>query len=110
MNRSSVHFEPKYTPFFEGQLKKLQKKDKIRTKRILKKVKDICASPYDDIKFATGRYKGKREARVGNDRLLYIVCEQCRDLQHMNFNGCRECNQIKDETVIFVMIIKGHKY
>ncbi|GEM_PF-1196124 len=110
MNKSSTPFEAKYNPFFEKQLKKLHKKDKMRAERILKRIQEICASPYNDIRFAKGQYRCKREGRVGNDRFLYTVCKQCRELGHTTVNGCPACSQIKDETVIFVMMIDSHKY
>jgi mRNA-degrading endonuclease RelE of RelBE toxin-antitoxin system len=110
MNNSSVPYEDKYTSQFEKQLAKLKKKDTIRARRVLQKIQDICSSPYSDVRFAAGRYAGKREARVGDDRFLFIVCQQCRHEGHTAINGCTACSTMKDETVIFVMMVDSHKY
>jgi len=110
MSKSPVPFEAKYNPYFEKQLAKLHKKDKIRAERVLKETREICAAPYDDVRFAAGQYRGKREGRAGDDRFLFVVCEQCRELQHTAINGCSACNDVKNETVIFVMMIESHKY
>jgi len=111
MNKFSAPFEAKYNRYFEKQLAKLRKRDKTRAERILKRTQEICATPYDvDTRFAKGEYRGKREGRAGDDRFLFVVCKQCRELGHMSMNGCPVCSEIKDETVIFVMMIEGHKY
>ena len=111
MNNSSPPFERKYSPQFEKQLAKLQKKDKIRAKRVLQEIQDICNSPYSsNERFAKGLYVGKREARAGDDRFLFIVCKQCRELGHVAINACTTCSTTKDETVVFVMMVDSHKY
>jgi mRNA-degrading endonuclease RelE of RelBE toxin-antitoxin system len=111
MNNSSLPFEPKYSPQFEKKLAKLQKKDKIRSKRVLQEIQDICNSPYSyNGRFAKGRYAGKREGRAGDDRFLFIVCKQCRELGHTAINACTTCSTTKDETVVFVQMIDSHKY
>lgn len=110
MNKSSQTYEDQYTPLFEKQLKKLKKRSPVRAKRIEDAIQEILNGPYQDIDFGKGSWRGKRKKQVGNDRITFVVCKQCRDLRHQVFNQCRDCDSTPDETVIFVSIIESHKY
>lgn len=110
MNKYSLTYNDKYTPLFEKQFKKLQKKSPVRAKRIKDTIQEILRSPYQNIDFGKGLWRGKRKYRVGDDRITFVVCKQCRDLGHEAFNQCNNCDDTPDETVIFVSIIEGHKY
>jgi len=110
MNKSSPIYKDKYTPFFEKQLQKLKKKAPARAKRIEDEIQEILKFPYQNIDFGKGLWRGKRKNRVGDDRITFVVCKQCRELGHQAFNLCSDCNDTPDETVIFVSIIESHKY
>ena len=110
MNKPSRTYKDKYTPTFEKQLRKLKKKSPVRAKRIKGKIQEILNVPYLHIDFGKGLWQGKRKERVGDDRITFVVCKQCRKLGHQVYNQCRDCNDTSDETVIFVSIIEDHKY
>ena len=110
MTKSSPTYKDKYTPLFEKQLKKLKKKSPVRTRRIEGAIQEILNGPYQRIDFGKGLWQGKRKRRVGDDRITFVVCKQCRDLGHQMFNQCSDCDDTPDETVIFVSIIDSHKY
>jgi len=96
---------------FEGQLAVIERKDKIRGSRIREKMNEILASPYDNVEFGKGQWRGKRKERTGTDRLIFVVCKQCRELKHLGkYNVCSDCGKTADETVVWVEIIDDHKY
>ncbi|MCJ7506159.1 hypothetical protein MUP05_06800 [Candidatus Bathyarchaeota archaeon] len=110
MSKSSVLYDAEYSTVFEKQIHNLERKDKIRAKNIRKEIEDIRADPFRKIDFGKGHYRVKRKRRVGDDRIIFVVCKQCRQLGHTAINGCPKCSGIKDETVVFAEIIDGHKY
>jgi mRNA-degrading endonuclease RelE of RelBE toxin-antitoxin system len=110
MNNSFTPYERRYTPTFEKQLVKLQRKDHIRFEQVTKTIEEIRQAPCRNIDFMKGVYRGKREWRAGDDRVIFVVCKQCREEGHIRFNGCSDCSQTKDETVVYVKIVEGHNY
>jgi len=40
---------------------------------------------------------------AGNFIIIYIVCDECRQLQHQEKNNCLQCSQIPDNAVIFLV-------
>ena len=62
------------TPFFEKQLKKIKKKDKILFSRLILKLKDIKSNPghYKPLKNVL---KGFRRAHVDPFVIIFDVCE-----------------------------------
>jgi mRNA-degrading endonuclease RelE of RelBE toxin-antitoxin system len=108
MSKSSPTYQADFTEKFEKQLRKLR--DKVRVKRINDKVLEIVAQPYRNIRFGAGRWRGKREERTGDDRLMFAVCGQCREENHRTYNNCFNCENIPDNTVRFFEVVDGHKY
>ena len=108
MSKSSPTYNKDFTEKFEKQLKKLR--DPIRMKRIKRKVDEIVEFPYRDIRFGAGRWRGKREERVGYDRLMFAVCEQCRKEKHQLYNNCHNCQNKPNNTVRFFETVDSHKY
>jgi len=108
MNKSSQAYERRFTKTFDNQFHKLR--DSIRTKRIKQRVDQIVASPYANIDFGAGQYRGKRKDRAGDDRIVFTVCEQCRNEHHEKYNDCSDCNTTPNNMVTFWEIIEGHKY
>ena len=107
-SKSSPIYNKDFTEKFEKQLRKLR--DKIRMKRINEKVLEILDSPYRNIDFGVGRWRGKRKERVGDDRIFFAVCEQCRKEKHQIYNNCTNCEAIPDNTIRFFEIVDSHKY
>ena len=108
MSKSFPTYNCDFTEKFEKQLRKLR--DKIRKKRINQKVDEILASTYRNIRFGAGRWRGKREERIGDDRIFFAICEQCRKEKHKVYNNCHNCKNIPDKTVRFFEIVDSHKY
>jgi mRNA-degrading endonuclease RelE of RelBE toxin-antitoxin system len=108
MSKSSLIYNKDFTEKFEKQLRKLG--DKVRVKRINQKVDEILSFPYREIRFGAGRWRGKREERIGDDRLFFAICEQCRKEKHQAYNNCYNCEKIPDNTIRFFEMVDSHKY
>ena len=107
-SKSSPTYNQDFTDKFSDQLRKLR--DKVRVKRINDKVLEILNAPYRDIRFGAGRWRGKREERTGDDRIMFAVCGQCRKEKHQEYNNCLNCKNIPDNTIRFFETIDSHKY
>jgi mRNA-degrading endonuclease RelE of RelBE toxin-antitoxin system len=108
MSRSSLTYNADFTEKFEKQLKKIR--DKVRLKRINEKVLEILDNPYRNIDFGAGYWRGKRKERVGDDRIFFAICEQCRREGHQTYNNCENCNIKPGNTIRFFQIVERHKY
>lgn len=63
-----------FTPFFEKQLKRLKKKDKILFNRLTKKIKQICKSP-EHYKPLRNVLKGTRRAHLDPFIIIFDIQE-----------------------------------
>lgn len=108
MSKSFPTYNKAFTDKFDKQLRKLG--DKVRVKRINEKVLEILDFPYRNIDFGAGRWRGKRKERVGDDRIFFAVCEQCRKEKHQVYNNCLNCEKMPDNTIKFFEIVDSHKY
>jgi mRNA-degrading endonuclease RelE of RelBE toxin-antitoxin system len=108
MKKFSQTYNKDFTEKFDKQLKKLG--DKVRIRRINAKVDEILEFPYRNIDFGVGRWRGKRKERVGDDRIFFAICAQCRKERHQINNNCHNCESIPDNTIRFFEIIDSHKY
>lgn len=111
MSTQPSPYQSSFTRTFEGQLAAIERKDKVRGSRIREEMDEILASPYGNVEFGKGQWRGKRKQRIGTDRLIFVVCKQCRELKHVDkLNTCSDCGKTPDETVVWVTIIEDHKY
>ena len=108
MSKSSQTYSKDFTEKFAKQLRKIH--DAIRIKRINQKVDEIIDFPYRNIRYGAGRWRGKREERIGDDRIFFAICEQCRNENHQTYNACDNCKGIPNNTIRFFEIIDSHKY
>ena len=71
--------------------------------RIIEKVKILCQQPLANKTYLLhGNLEGKRSFWVSKKiRIIYAYCRQCRQLKHVKLNGCHDCLDMKDETVVF---------
>jgi Txe/YoeB family toxin of Txe-Axe toxin-antitoxin module len=96
-------------PKFEEQLSLVSSDYK---ERIEAKVADLRNDPWShNSDFMKGQYRGKRHIRLdGGDRLVYVICEECRHEGHFRFNRCSDCSSTPENTFLLVNIIFGHDY
>jgi mRNA-degrading endonuclease RelE of RelBE toxin-antitoxin system len=48
--------------------------------------------PYSS-KVLKGKLKGKRSLRVGNYRIIFAICEECRKENYVQLIGCKDCKK-----------------
>jgi hypothetical protein len=71
-----------------------------------KAVSEIAADPYasDLLKISL---KGKRDYRVGDYRIVFAICEECRRESWVQFNRCADCK--KHGRNDFILFDVGHR-
>jgi len=98
-----------YVPFFSDDFKKhldkLTRKDNVLKKRIMNEVEEMKNDPYRNSIELDYDLKGKRRVKVGDYRLIYAVCEDCRKKGFTRFNQCYECKSHGDDSLIYFDLI-----
>jgi mRNA-degrading endonuclease RelE of RelBE toxin-antitoxin system len=72
----------------------------------------LCMDPYGfDSKKLEEPYKGKRRLRVGNFRIIYAICEECRQFNYVEIIGCKDCKEHgRRDIILFSCDIRPHAY
>lgn len=106
-----------YVPFFSDDFKKhlekLTKRDIVLKKRVADQIEEMKNDPFRNSIELDYELKGKRRIRVGDYRLIYAVCIDCRKKGYTKFNQCYECESKNDNAIVFFDIIhrsKGYDY
>jgi len=108
MRKFLGNYNPIYTKTFKKQVKKL---DSTFRRQIEERIRDLIADPWHNTQFLRGQYRGKRKLRLNRtDRLVFVICEECRELGHFVYNQCEHCDETPENTIIIAFIIFGHKY
>ncbi len=84
------------TSKFDRALKRL---DNPIATRIQEGLTDISTEPYTKSEQLQGPLKGKRKHRVGNLRIVFAICEECRELGHDSINNCVDCDNMPDNAL-----------
>jgi mRNA-degrading endonuclease RelE of RelBE toxin-antitoxin system len=63
--------------------------------------------PYETKRLVSIQYRGKRSLRRGDYRIIFAVCEECRKLDQVHLNNCKNC--MKHGTNDIVMFTCGHR-
>lgn len=101
-------YNPVYTETFQEQLTEVSDAFK---ERIEEKIQDLVNDPWHNTKFLKGQYRGKRKLWLNNrDRLVFAICEECRELKHQIYNQCENCDIVPENTLKIGFILFGHKY
>lgn len=90
--------------------KKFKKLDKSVQKEIDKKIRFLAENPYagaGNVGHLKGEFKGLRRIRVGRRwRVIFAVCEECRQLGYADLRKCLDCKDIPDKSLKLFDIIK----
>lgn len=106
MTKCSSLYVPYFSDDFEKNLKKLTRRSTVLRKRIQQKIDEMCDGIFGDtIDLAGNRGKGKSRVRMGNYRLIYAVCSECRENGYQMFNGCYDCEIKDDDSIIYFDVI-----
>jgi mRNA-degrading endonuclease RelE of RelBE toxin-antitoxin system len=102
-----------YVPFFSDDFKKhlekLTRRDNVLNKRIINQIEDMKNDPYRNSIELSYELKGKRRVKVGDYRLIYAVCSDCRKKGYVKFNQCYDCKSKDDNTIIFFDVFHRSK-
>ena len=81
---------------------KLEQKHK---KLVNKYIEDeIINDPYKHSKrLKEGNLRGIRSRRIGNYRLIFIVCEECRQIGYNAELKCPDCEEFDDKIVKLIL-------
>lgn len=100
-------YNPVYTPTFQKQISKVDKTLKLRIKNC---IDSLISDPWHHTEFMKG-VRGRRKARVANgERLVFVICEECRELGHIKYNRCNDCKSTPENTLVVADLIQGHDY
>lgn len=90
------------------RLKKIYSKSKAAQHLVEKRLDDLRNDPYAGSYFLVGAtLKGKRALHAGKLRIVFAICEECRELEHTRFNDCYDCDEIPDNTIV-VFTVDSH--
>jgi len=79
--------------------------------RIEEKIQDSVNDPWHNTQFLKGQHRGKRELRLNRtDRLVFVICEECQELERYIYNQCEDCDDTPDNTIKIAFIIFKHNY
>lgn len=108
MRKFLGNYAPVYTKTFEKQINGLDSGFK---RQIENHIEDLVADPWHNTKFLKGQYRGKRKLWLNRkDRLVFVICEECRELNHSIYNQCDDCSSIPENTLKIGFLLLGHKY
>lgn len=110
MRKHLGSYKPFYTDTFLETLNSLSEKNK---KYVQDKADDILRDPWHNQKAMKGQYRGRRRRWINKkngDRIVYAICEDCRENRWTLYNGCLDCDDWPDETVTFSVLVLNHNY
>ena len=99
----ALQYRPYATERFNKSMSQL---DRPVQQRVDKAVGEITTNPYasDLLKIPL---KGKRDYRIGDYRIIFAICEECRRENWVEFNRCSECK--KHGRNDFILFDAGHR-
>lgn len=108
MRKFLGNYNPIYTRKFDEQINGVSKDYR---QMVENKIEDLIADPWHNTRFLKGQYRGKRKLRLTRkDRLVFVICEECRELNHTIYNKCNDCDSTPEDTLVIGFIIFGHRY
>ena len=88
-------------PRVEKQLKKLQKKAKVRYENILEKLTELKVDPRKDtIELIDPIFNKLRRTRTDDDRIFFQICEDCRNDPIIHeLRQCSDCESTPENGI-----------
>ena len=94
-------YEPRFTKQFEKTINSTKKKHNERVRAAKAGVDKILHHPELNDGPLRGPLAGKRKLRLGNFRIIFAMCAECRQTGHVQANDCEFCNETDDRTIVF---------
>jgi hypothetical protein len=108
MRKFLGNYNPFYTKTVQEQINGLDPQGKERAEE---RIQDLINDPWHNTEFGKGQYRGKRKLWLNrSDRLVFVICEECRELNHFVYNNCSDCDDTPENTIVIAFIIFGHDY
>lgn len=86
---------------FEKDRKKAVKRDSKLENLLQETVMQLEADPYKHSERLKGNLNGKRRIPVGQRwRVIFLICEECKELEEEQKNDCYQCDIHKSADVI----------
>jgi len=97
-----------FTKDFQKHLKKFSKRSALLKERVREKMEGLMDDPLRNSEELTGDFKGKRRIYVGKSgfRVIYSVCNECREKNYERFNSCFDCKDRDNNSIVFFDIIR----
>jgi len=72
----------------------MDKLDKIIRERIDRAILEVLSdNPYKSKRISSQKHKGKRIFRVGNYRIIFAICEECKKFRFNESIRCKGCKK-----------------
>ena len=94
-------YEARFTKQFEKIINSTKKKDITRVRAVKAGVDKILEHPELNDGPLKGPLAGKRKLRVGDFRIVFAMCAECRETGHIHMNDCEFCCEASDRTIVF---------
>lgn len=96
---------------FVKNFNKLTKKDTLLKKRLEALITEMVQSHPSDHCCLVGEYKGKWRTRLGDYRIVYAYCKECRANSFVRHNLCYDCgNRDDDALMLFDVVLRSKAY
>ncbi|MCL1970219.1 MAG: hypothetical protein FWF66_01990 [Candidatus Bathyarchaeota archaeon] len=92
-------FKAFLTDKFAEQIERLTKKDAALKKRLYDQITEMEKEQQYSQVSLKGVLRGKWKMRVGDYRILYAYCQDCKLHKNQSFNGCSGCGTKGDNAL-----------
>jgi len=99
----------KFSDDFNENFRKLTKKDGTLKERLLSRIEEMkVEKPINALEYVAD-LKGKWKERVGDYRMPYAYCEDCRKKGYERLNSCVGCESNNDNVIVFFDVFHRSK-
>jgi mRNA-degrading endonuclease RelE of RelBE toxin-antitoxin system len=98
-------YVPHFTEYFDKHFRKLTKKDNNLRQKILAEIDEMKKEPPRHPIEYLYDLKGKWKMKLGDYRLLYAYCKDCRTKSYERLNRCVGCDSKDDNAIVYFDVI-----
>ncbi len=98
-------YDAYFSDDFRKHFQKLTKKDNQLRNRLKSRIEEMKTEKPRNPKEYIADLKGKWKMKVGDYRMLYAYCEDCRVKNYERFNQCLDCEAKEDNAVVYFDVI-----
>jgi len=102
-------YESYFTDDFRKNFKKLTKKDGKLKEHLKSRIEELKAEKPQNLVQYIADLKGKWKMRVGNYRVPFAYCEDCRDNNYEHLNQCMDCDSKNNNAIVFFDVFHRSK-